>query len=68
MVWGSEFTTKAATPHGDSKESLPSLCVAGGVTGETLVDDFFTGSSFFGLNSTRGIFLQQHMRADFGLL
>jgi hypothetical protein len=22
-VWGSEFTTKAATPHGDSKELLP---------------------------------------------
>jgi|AntAceMinimDraft_5_1070358.scaffolds.fasta_scaffold130066_2 hypothetical protein len=28
-VWGSEFTTKAATPHGDSKEVLPSLCVVG---------------------------------------
>ena len=26
---GSEFTTKAATPHGDSKELLPSISVAG---------------------------------------
>ena len=28
-LWGSEFTTKAATPHGDSKELLPSHCVVG---------------------------------------
>ena len=28
-VWGSEFTTKAATPHGDSAEFVPSLCVVG---------------------------------------
>jgi hypothetical protein len=26
-VWGSEFTTKAAKPHGDSNELFPSLCV-----------------------------------------
>jgi hypothetical protein len=24
-VWGSEFTTKAATPHGDSEEIIPEL-------------------------------------------
>jgi hypothetical protein len=28
-VWGSEFTTKAALSHGDSKELLPSLRVVG---------------------------------------
>jgi hypothetical protein len=29
LVWGSEFTTKAAEPHGDSKELLPSHCLVG---------------------------------------
>jgi hypothetical protein len=28
-MYGSEFTTEAAIPHGDSKKILSSFCVAG---------------------------------------